>query len=156
MTTKPMKIALLQNDDFSMYHFHGDMIRRFIAAGHQVTAIIPDGKYVDRIRSLGVRVILIRITRFINPVSDALLFVRLFALFRREKFDILHTITIKPNIYGTIAASWAGAQTIVGMVSGAGFVFGVEPKTVQALLDGAISLCFGALGACLVCQPERR
>ena len=105
-----------------MWHFHGAMLCRLMKAGHSITVIVPNGEFVPKLRELGFQVITIPIMRFINPLSDVFLFWRLYRVFRRERFDIVHTITIKPNIYGTLAASLAGSELIVGMVAGAGFV----------------------------------
>jgi glycosyltransferase involved in cell wall biosynthesis len=57
-----------------------------------------------------------------NPVKDAQLTRRFYRLYRRERPDIVLHYTIKPNIYGTLAAKLAGIPS-VNNVSGLGTVF---------------------------------
>jgi Glycosyltransferase len=118
-----MKIALVLNDDFSMYHFRGMLISGLIERNISVTVIVPPGEYTKLLQSLGASVISLRMSRFISPLQDIILFVAIYLLFRREKFDIVHNMTIKPNIFGSIAARLAGVKRVVCLVSGAGFVF---------------------------------
>ena len=125
-----MKIALVLNDDFSMWHFRGGLMKRLVGEGHAVYAITPAGSYVKKMEGIGVTHISIPVGRFIDPMQDILLCIRLYLIFRKEKFDIVHTMTIKPNIYGTIAARMAGIKRIVGLVSGLGFMFSRDPGII--------------------------
>jgi len=118
-----MKIALVLNDDFSMWHFRKGLLSALVRKGYQVYAITPYGPFVERIKTLGVKHITVPIYRFFNLFADILLFIRLYRIFRKHKFDIVHTMTIKPNIYGAIAAKSAGVPKIVGLVSGLGSMF---------------------------------
>jgi N,N'-diacetylbacillosaminyl-diphospho-undecaprenol alpha-1,3-N-acetylgalactosaminyltransferase len=123
MNNMSLKIALILNDDFSMYHFRGSLICHLIELGHDVTTIVPQGDFEKSLESLGARVITLPITRFISPLADFKLLVLFYRLFRREKFDVVHNMTIKPNIFGSIAARLARTERVVCLVSGAGFVF---------------------------------
>jgi glycosyltransferase involved in cell wall biosynthesis len=57
-----------------------------------------------------------------NPVQDMLLIRRFYQVYRQVKPDVILQYTIKPNIYGTLAARLAGIPTI-NNVSGLGTVF---------------------------------
>jgi glycosyltransferase involved in cell wall biosynthesis len=59
----------------------------------------------------------------INPGADLRLMRAFYAWYRKEKPDIVHHFTIKPVIYGSIAARLAGVPCIVNTVTGLGFVF---------------------------------
>jgi N,N'-diacetylbacillosaminyl-diphospho-undecaprenol alpha-1,3-N-acetylgalactosaminyltransferase len=61
--------------------------------------------------------------RFFSPLNDIKLIFQLYNIFKTGKFDIVHNMTIKPNIYGTYAAKLAGIKHRVCLVAGAGFVF---------------------------------
>jgi N,N'-diacetylbacillosaminyl-diphospho-undecaprenol alpha-1,3-N-acetylgalactosaminyltransferase len=121
-----MKIALILNDDFSMWHFRKGLISALAKAGHEVTVITPDGPYVLRIKELKIRHISIPMYRFFSPLKDIALFFRFLRCFLRNRFDLVHTMTIKPNIYGTLAAKLAGVSQIVCLISGMGFMFSTE------------------------------
>ena len=131
-----MKIALILNDDFSMWHFRGGLIRALVAKGVDVAAIVPPGKYHGKLRELGARTIPVPMARFASPLRDLWLIWALYRVFRRQRFDIVHTMTIKPNIYGTLAARLARVGRVVGLVSGAGYLFNGSQGAAVRLLRG--------------------
>ncbi|MCP3953786.1 MAG: glycosyltransferase family 4 protein, partial [Desulfobacterales bacterium] len=68
----------------------------------------------------------------INPFVDALTLYDLLKEFRRNKPDIILLYTIKPNIYGNLAAAFTGLKTISN-VAGLGTVFS-RSGVVQVLV----------------------
>ena len=138
------------SDDFSMYHFRGGLIRELVRRNIRVVVIVPPGDFRSRLQELGIRCIPLSMHRFISPIRDILLTVRLYKVFRAEKFDIVHNMTIKPNIYGTFAASLAGIKRRVCLVSGGGFAFmndaswktGLMRFAVLWMYKLAMSLCY--------------
>lgn len=53
------------------------------------------------------------------------------------QFDIVHSYTAKPNIYGSIAAKWAGIKKIYPTVNGLGYAFtgnSTKNKMVRAVI----------------------
>lgn len=58
-----------------------------------------------------------------NPVVEAGTFIALLRVYSSVRPDILHHITIKPMIYGSLAARLAGITNIVNAVPGLGYVF---------------------------------
>ena len=118
-----MKIALVLNDSFSMYHFRGALIRALLKRGCAVTVVVPPGEYIEKLRYLGCKVVTIPMSRFINPVTDVRMFFKMYHFFRSDLFDIVHNMTIKPNIFGSIAARMAGIKRVVCLISGIGFIF---------------------------------
>ena len=65
-----MKIALIINDNFTMWHFRRSLINSLIEKGIKVYTITPPGKYTEKIKSLGAVHITVPMSRFINPVND--------------------------------------------------------------------------------------
>lgn len=118
-----MKVALILNDDFSMWHFKGGLIKELVSRGIEVCVIVPPGPYHSKLEAMGARCIPIAMNRFITPLQDVKLIYQLYRVFKAEKFDLVHNMTIKPNIFGTIAAKLAGIERIVCLVSGLGFLF---------------------------------
>jgi len=80
--------------------------------------------------------------RFISPVNDLLLFPRLFWTLKKGQFDLVHNMSIKPNIYGTIAAKMAGVKKVVCLLSGTGFAFAEFPGIKHKLLRGLVMLLY--------------
>lgn len=59
----------------------------------------------------------------LNPFHDLLYLARLRAITKSVGPDIVHNVTIKPVIYGTVAARGEGVPAVVNAVSGLGYVF---------------------------------
>ena len=129
-----MKIALVYPDDFSLWHFHRDLLTALKAKGLAVYAISTHGEYVKHLESLGVVHIPVKVHRFISPIADLRLLIKLYRIFRAYHFGIVHTFTIKANIYGAAAAKLARVKRIVGTAEGLGFMFSDHPGLAGRLL----------------------
>jgi glycosyltransferase involved in cell wall biosynthesis len=80
--------------------------------------------YEHKISELGVPFVPLPVDRrSLNPVADVRLFWTLYRWYRRERPDVVHHFTIKPVIYGSIAARLARVPRIVNTVTGLGYVF---------------------------------
>ena len=80
--------------------------------------------YEEKIADLGIPFVALPVDmRSVNPIADVKLFRALFRWYRREKPDIVHHFTIKPVIYGSLAARLAGVPRIINTVTGLGYVF---------------------------------
>lgn len=58
-----------------------------------------------------------------NPINELRTLWQLYRVLRKERFDLVHTFTVKPNIYGSIAARAAGIPVVMNWVTGLGYVF---------------------------------
>lgn len=70
----------------------------------------------------------------LNPLLELRTLHALWALYRRIKPDLLHHVSIKPVIYGGIAARLSGCDKVVQAMSGLGYVF-VNPSLKAKLLN---------------------
>lgn len=135
-----MKIALILNDDFSMWHFRGGLIKALVSRGMDVCVIVPPGPYVSKLEEIGARCLPIAMNRFITPFQDLKLLSQLYRVFKSEQFDLVHNMTIKPNIFGTVAAKLAGIPRIVCLVSGIGYVFSDELNSIRNKIIRVIAI----------------
>jgi glycosyltransferase involved in cell wall biosynthesis len=62
-----------------------------------------------------------QLRRNINPIYDLYAFIKLYSLFRSEKFDIVHTHTAKAGVLGRIAAYFSGRPVIIHTPHGHNF-----------------------------------
>ena len=118
-----MKIVILSNQARSMSNFWSVLIRRMLAAGHTVICAAPPGDAAAEaaLRALGAEVVNYPLDRKgLNPVRDAESFLALARLFRAEKPDLLFATTIKPVIYGCLAARVAGVPRVYATITGLG------------------------------------
>lgn len=59
----------------------------------------------------------------LNPIDDIKLLFKYYNIIKKEKIDIVHSYTIKPNIFGSIAAKLAGVKNVYPTLNGIGFAF---------------------------------
>ncbi len=108
-----MKICQLCAVDFTMVHFLLPLMEGLRGAGHDVVGVCGDGPYLGAVREAGFRVEVIAIARSYNLASHLRSFRRLRALFRRERFDVVHAHTPVAALIGRLAARAAGVPRIV-------------------------------------------
>src|SRR5438270_3532754 len=115
-----LKIAQVAAADLSIRFLLLDQIKALQAMGHEVVAICGDGEWVAAIREEGVNVETIDFAREPAPVRDLSTLLALRRLFRKHRFDVVHTHTPKAGLLGPIAAQLAGvpvaAHTIHGLL----------------------------------------
>jgi len=58
-----------------------------------------------------------------NPLRELVAVLKLTQLYRRVRPDIVHHVAIKPILYGSLAARFAGLKAIVNAFGGLGFAF---------------------------------
>jgi len=81
-----------------------------------------------------------------NPLQEAATLFSLWRLYRRLRPDVVHAVTIKPVLYGGIAARLARVPAYVAAVSGLGFIFMRERSGFDFLKWSALKLYRLALG----------
>ncbi len=108
-----MKICQLCAVDFTFYHFLLPLARAMGEAGHEVVGVFADGPLVERVRAAGVRVETVPLSRGLDVRSHARAYRRLVALFRAERFDMVHVHTPIAALLGRLAAWRAGVPRIV-------------------------------------------
>jgi N,N'-diacetylbacillosaminyl-diphospho-undecaprenol alpha-1,3-N-acetylgalactosaminyltransferase len=135
----PMKIALVLNDNFGMWRFRRGLIETLVSKGVTVHVITPPGDFTARIESLGARHISVPMGRFVGPLNDLVTVVRLFRIFRRERYAIVHNMQIKPTIFGGVAARLARVPRITALIPGLGYpFFVVDPTVCQRMLGRVV------------------
>lgn len=118
-----MRIAIVTNTAWNIFNFRLGLVRALQAQGHQVLLIAPQDTYSARLRELGLELHNINMdSRGVNPMKDAGLTLELYNLYRRLNLDLILHFTVKPNIYGTLAASRLKIP-VINNVCGLGTVF---------------------------------
>ncbi|WP_309121662.1 glycosyltransferase family 4 protein [Paenibacillus sp.] len=119
-----MKILILAGYTPSLINFRGDFIREMVARGHEVVAVGPEAGFEEEVAALGATFVRLAFDRTgINPLSDLALIRRMIGLIKAQKPDVVFGYTMKPVIYGSIAARLSGVKRVFSMVTGLGYVF---------------------------------
>jgi glycosyltransferase involved in cell wall biosynthesis len=96
--------------------------------------LAPEDRTSAQFAELGIRFIPFPINRrALNPLVDLNLVRRLRTIYRAEHPDFVFHFTIKPVIYGSIAARYAGVSRIYNMIPGLGYVFAGDRVVPQML-----------------------
>lgn len=118
------KIIIAINTAWNFVNFRVGLIRSLLAAGYEVVAVAPDDKYAASLEALGCRFVPLPMdNKGTNPVRDAWLLWRFVKLFRLERPDVYLGYTVKPNVYGSLAAHLLDIP-VINNIAGLGAVFG--------------------------------
>ena len=130
------KILVLGSEPKSLINFREKLIIKLLSKGFAVIAVAngEDRQTSKRLSMLGAKYYPIHLQRnSYNPISDILFWLRLLLMFHKEKPDILIPYTIKPIIYGCIAARIFRIDKVYPIVTGLGHVF-ITPKSIKSNL----------------------
>jgi glycosyltransferase involved in cell wall biosynthesis len=117
------KVFFSINTAWNLVNFRSGLIRSLVAEGYEVVAVAPDDAYSARLSELGCRFVPLPMdNQGTHPLRDMLLTFRFWKLLRRERPDVLLAYTVKPNIYGSLAAGLLGIP-VVNNIAGLGAVF---------------------------------
>ncbi len=118
-----LRIALVCNTAFAIYQYRQGLIRTLVARGVEVTVIAPRDRTTPLLEQMGCRCIELHVaSKGTNPRDDLRTMLSLYRLYRSIRPHVVFHYTIKPNIYGSIAAKLAGVDS-VAVTTGLGYVF---------------------------------
>ena len=143
-----MRIAILGNQARGMINFWLVLINTMRRYGHEVACFVPDAdsEWATQLRQQGIVVRGYPLDRKgINPLNDLETLYELYRDFDELKPDALFAFTIKPIIYGCLAARFAGIPHIFATITGLGYTFETETFLKRCLNKLAIFLYRAAL-----------
>lgn len=127
-----MKIIIFASYARSLINFRGPLIRAMLERGHTVVACAPenDPEVRERLAEWGVAYHSIPLDRNrINPLYDLSTLLAVRSFLARAQPDLLLSYTMKPVVYGSLAARSLGIRS-ASMITGLGSTFS----------DGAVSI----------------
>ncbi len=131
--TKKTLLFVLNNSDFFISH-RLDIGIEALKQGWVVHVAAGEGssKGIKRLESLGIKHHRLPLTRSgKNPIRELKTFYSLYKLLVQLKPQVLHLVTIKPVLYGGIAARFAKTNFIVFAISGLGRIFTSSKLSVR-------------------------
>ena len=98
-------ILILTNRDTGLYYFRKELLSTLLENGYHVSISVPEGDFSDDLRSMGCEIIPTEVDRRgRNPFKDLHQLITYRKLINSRKPNVVLTYTIKPNIYGGLAA----------------------------------------------------
>lgn len=122
MEYKKIKVCCVVSVDITLKFMLFNQLKFLQQQGYDVSAVCAPGKWIEDIESAGIKVKTITFKRKVNALFyDLIACIQLYFYFRKEKFDIVHTHTLKPEFYGQIIAKLVGVPIIINTLHGLGF-----------------------------------
>lgn len=116
-------VVISSNTAWSLFNYRAGLIRKLIADGYQVVAVAPEDGYGTRVAALGCRFVHLGMDNHgTNPGRDLLLLTRYVRLLRAIRPAVYLGYTVKPNVYGSIAAHLLRIP-VVNNIAGLGAAF---------------------------------
>ena len=135
-------IVLSINTSWNLVNFRSSLIARLRREGYEVVALSPHDAHSAALAALGVRHISIEIdAKGLSPARDLKLVAQYWRVLRQLRPVAFLGWTIKPNVYGSIAAHALGVP-VINNISGLGTAFikvGLLTRVVQALYRAALA-----------------
>lgn len=119
-----MKIMVISHQNRAVCDFRGDLIREFIKCGNEVVVTGPNKERIEDVKKLGVSFQEVPVqNNKVGIKADIEYYKNIKRVIKEEKPDKIFSYTIKPVVYGTIAASRCGVKEVYSMIPGLGRVY---------------------------------
>lgn len=117
------KILISINTSWNIINFRLGLLKALQKDGFDIVVLAPKDKYSELFEEQGFQYYEIEMNnKGTNPVEDFKLIISYYKVLKKIKPDLILNYTIKPNIYGTIAASLLNIPTI-NNIAGLGTLF---------------------------------
>lgn len=122
------KFVLIAGDPNSFLNFRGELIKALIAKGFELHLIAPSLAQLNsvntKLKALGANLHHVPMSKAGTSLFQDIQYLYcLVAVIRKIKPDYVLSYTIKPVIYGLIAARLAGVKNRIALISGLGYAF---------------------------------
>jgi glycosyltransferase involved in cell wall biosynthesis len=130
-TPPRLRVALVCNTAWAIYTYRRGLLRMLIERGAQVSIIAPRDRTFEPLIEMGCRCVELPVaSKSTNPLDDLKTLASLYREYRATRPHIVFHYTIKPNIYGSIAA-WLARVPSIAVTTGLGYVFIQKSRTAQ-------------------------
>lgn len=127
-------LLFVVNEDWFFLSHRLPLARAAREAGMRVTVAAADTGGSARIRNEGLGFVALPAARGRpGALAETRLLVTLAGLYRRLRPELIHHVTIRPVLYGSLAARMLPSARVVNAVSGLGYVFTEGPEARAGL-----------------------
>ncbi|WP_186010846.1 glycosyltransferase family 4 protein [Burkholderia gladioli] len=125
------RIVLVCNTAWAIYTYRQGLIRMLVASGAEVIVLAPRDRTVEPLEAMGCRYLELRVaSKGTDPLEDLRMLATMRRHYRELRPHLVFHYTIKPNIYGSIAA-WLARVPSVAVTTGLGYVFIRESRAAS-------------------------
>lgn len=132
MTNK--RVVLVANTSWFLYNYRLSFAQTLQRAGYDVVCCAPEDRFSSQLEDAGFRWNRLDLGRqTLSPWTEIPSIRLLVQLYRQERPDIVHHFTIKPVIYGSLAARWVKVPAVVNDITGRGYIFQAQGQRGRIL-----------------------
>ena len=118
------KLCLVANTDWYLYNFRLALAKHLRSLGWEVILISPPGPYTGRLAEAGFEWLEWQVDRrglgLVRELQSAW---RLRQIYKERRPRLVHHFTVKPVMYGSLAARLVGVPAVVNAITGLGYIF---------------------------------
>ena len=146
-----MKLMIISPKNRTVYNFRGDLIKEILQKGYEIVVIGPNEDNVEKIKALGVKFIKVELDKdstgiFSNITYYSFHYSYLIKVMKQEMPNIVLGYTIKPVIFGTLAAKKAKVSNTYSLMTGLGQVYSqfatTKTKIIRTICGMAYKIAF--------------
>lgn len=150
------KVLIVTNDGNFFLSHRFSLAKGLQLQGYEVSVACPDSEATDQIVAAGFSFYSIPLDRKgLNPFAQIRLICHLNKLYRKLKPQLIHHFSIKPIIFGSIAAKLAKQTIVVNAPTGLGYVFTnstMKAKLLKTLVLRLYRIALRRSRSCLIFQ----
>lgn len=158
MTAQPTSLCFLETEDWAFQKHRLSLGRAALAAGLKVTLVAPVSDAAPKLRAEGFTVIPIALDRTgTNPVKEARTVLELRRIYRTLEPDVVHHLSVKAALHGSLAARMAGVPAIVNSITGLGYAFipgDRKRRALQRVITTSLTLALRGKDVRVIFQNE--
>jgi glycosyltransferase involved in cell wall biosynthesis len=142
-----MRVLVIGGWAPSLIMFRGSLLAAMVARGHEVIATAADGDDATRaaLGTMGVAFEDLALQRAgLDPRADAATVATLVRRMRALRPDVVLSYTIKPVVWGGVAARLAGVKHRFALVTGFGYAFQGQEHLGRRVLASAVKALYKA------------
>ncbi|WP_244492582.1 glycosyltransferase family 4 protein [Aureimonas sp. AU22] len=131
------RVVVIASLTRSLVNFRLELLAGMVAGGHEVTALAPDDdpQSIGALSRAGIGFRRIAMARTgSNPIADIATLASIHREIRRLAPDVVVAYTMKPIIYGSLAARLAGVRKRYALFTGMGYVFSGDRNGPRATM----------------------
>ena len=118
------KILFVTNVDWFFISHRLAIAQETLSNGFEVIVAAEDTGRSSEITEKGIKFIKLSFSRSgTNPFNEFITLIKIYKIYTQIKPDIVHHVTLKPVIYGSIIAKFLNIRNVVNAISGLGYMF---------------------------------
>jgi len=155
---KPLSVLFVVNDLGFFFSHRLPIAKALKNSGYEVHIASPDHPYSAQLVDLDIKFHTYFLTRRgINPLQELRSLLELYQLYKKLRPTHVHHVTIKPIIYGGIAARLAQIPNAISAVSGLGYLYteqGFKSSLMRKLVNFIYRISLKHPGEIVIFQNE--